>query len=250
MTILVTDIEKQIEVTPTPTPTQETEPLAVAMATDTTIPPPSPSADNVATTETAPVTETETSTDVVATPDATMVPMEDHPRQGALCCGCCCDFRRAVIVINALSIVFGVISTLVAFGSSASIHNETYDADDVLQLDNDRDSAIQYGIAAGIILAISVVFNIVGLVGAIKYNIYMVGANMVWLIVSFVVAVLIERKWLEDSSLSEDGEGFLGIGPGAIERVLYVYAHAGFVSQVRAGILTKETYPRERHSSC
>ena len=234
----IRDIEEQNEVTPTPT--QETETVAFAMATDTIIPP-SSSSSPVHTVATTPVTSTTPSTGVVETPNATMVvPIEDQPRQGSLCCGCCCDFRRAVMIINGLSIVFGVVLTRRVLFVAAFLRNAPYRYI--------PEAEIKINTATGVLFAISVVFDIVALVGAIKYNIYMVGANMVWVVVSFVLVLIVEWILLRGSELSiAPPIGFL---VAAMERVLEVYTHAGFVSQVRAGILTKETYPREQRHWC
>jgi hypothetical protein len=46
--------------------------------------------------------------------DASGVPIWQQQNQGAECCGCCCDFRRAVIFVSIISIciVTGAVITL------------------------------------------------------------------------------------------------------------------------------------------
>ena len=110
-------------------------------------------------------------------------------------------------------------------------------------------SFVQYGIAIGILSAIGIVFPIVAIAGAIMYNVYMVGAKIVWLIVSFVLPIILDNEFSDSSSSYLRGnDGYLEIVYSAIVTVLLIYPHVKFVKEVKSGILTEETYPREYYS--
>ena len=96
-------------------------------------------------------------------------------------CGCCCDYRRAVIVIAIISIILSAIS-LVTSLTAASIPGVTinYDDDQIIEVWNDgiKITAIFSGIA--------LVCSICALVGAKRYNMFLVFVNIVWLFVNYL----------------------------------------------------------------
>lgn len=94
-------------------------------------------------------------------------------KQGHKCCGGCCDMRRAVIIVN---IVNASLLLLGIFGLLALVRIDpsTFDDDELKQSLSSIDNA-----SVGILIAISavkVLLNCAGIVGALRYNIYLVGA--------------------------------------------------------------------------
>ena len=106
---------------------------------------------------------------------ASSVPMWQQEKVGAKCCGCCCDYRRAVIVVEIISIVVYVINmisvvTMSALGASGAIEDDK--VEDVVQ-DSVPILAAIYGI--------SLLASICGLVGALKFNVCLVAVDLVWM---------------------------------------------------------------------
>eukprot|EP00934_Nitzschia_sp_Nitz4_P000105 Nitzschia sp. Nitz4//scaffold109_size72162//39281//39898//NITZ4_005849-RA/size72162-processed-gene-0.14-mRNA-1//1//CDS//3329532772//105//frame0 len=175
------------------------------------------------------------------------VRMRDQPKQGALCCGCCCDYRRAVIVMNIITILFslGTILTVLDVVSFREFIN--FDDDQVEEI---WDDSIK---KAGIYAAISIVCSICALVGANKFNMYLVLVNIFWIIIwtlldclNVASAAKKINDYVSDVTLTIVGNIISSIIFGA----LCIYPHAGFCKEVHEGIMTYETYPREEHSCC
>jgi uncharacterized membrane protein YqjE len=159
-------------------------------------------------------------TPVAVTTAPVYSPNQFQTKQGSKCCGCCCDYRRAVITLNILYIIFGVIAVL---GLVNSISEDAY-----------RQQATLAGVG--------VFFSIVAFVGAYRYNIHMVGFNILFMIISFIATIALE----EDSNGDKD---FPFVVQGLVMCVV-IYPHVGFMYEVRTGILSAETYPREEFSCC
>jgi hypothetical protein len=106
---------------------------------------------------------------------ASSVPMWQQEKVGAKCCGCCCDYRRAVIVVAIIGIVFGVINvitlvTVSSIGFTGAIEDDQ--VKDVLKG--------PVAVAAALTI-ISLLTSICGLFGALKYNIWLVAVQLGWM---------------------------------------------------------------------
>ena len=103
-----------------------------------------------------------------------VVPMGQQAKVGAKCCGCCCDYRRALIAVASIGIaiiVISFISTLNAISAASS-------------------TASSYGVEAsvdnsvGIVVIVAILgvsASVCALGGAIHFNIWLVVVNVVWL---------------------------------------------------------------------
>jgi uncharacterized membrane protein YbjE (DUF340 family) len=175
----------------------------------------------------------------------------DQEKKGAKCCGCCCDYRRAVIICNVLLLIFGIIGLVLYLGSAVSSRNVDVDDDEVIGIVDDA-----YTIIAAL-YGVSVVSAICGLVGGIKYNIPLVSIQVLWLIVAFVVGIVLSVVAINDvnDQLELNGEEELNQPIGsyifsATITCLWMYPHVGFIMEVKSGIMSLETYPREEYSCC
>ena len=112
-----------------------------------------------------------------------VVPMGQQAKVGAKCCGCCCDYRRAVIVVASIGIALTVISLISSLSAiSAASSTASYYTDDVYMDDGTVQDAVNYGVGVVVILAIlGVSASVCALVGAIRFNIWLVVVNVVWL---------------------------------------------------------------------
>jgi hypothetical protein len=179
-------------------------------------------------------------------------PNQFQTKQGSKCCGCCCDYRQAVITLNMLCIIFGVIAVLVLVNSEGAQTIGGVDLDDDGLNDIVEDACSrQQAILAGV----GVFFSIVAFVGACRCNVHMVGFNILHMIASFVATIALASKAF--NALEEDSNGDkdfpLPIGRFVVQGLVMcvvIHSHVGFMGEVRTGILSAETCPREEFSCC
>lgn len=171
-------------------------------------------------------------------------------KKGEKCFGCC-DVRRAVIIISILSMCFSAISLamLAGFESLRSVTASAFD-DDFL-LETIRKSYVR----ESVITALGLVFSACSLVGAIKYNINLVAANIVWLLVEYLADIIIDMRSI--TAIEEYYSGTEDIRMpwpsfiiSAIITCLIIYPMVRFVREVKVGIMSPETYAREEYSCC
>jgi hypothetical protein len=127
---------------------------------------------------------------------------EKGPKRGHKLCSGCCDVRRAVIIVN---MVVGGLTLLVFI----------------------------------FVFPLAIVFApfplapcALGIMGAIQYNVYMVGAAALHICVVIGFAL--------------SNFNIFGVALFAF----FLYPHIFFIKEVRDGIMSKENYGNERHSCC
>jgi hypothetical protein len=156
-----------------------------------------------------------------------------------------------VIVIAIIFIILniiGLISALVA--SSIPGVNINVDDDEIIAL---WDDAL---VTNAIFNGISLIFSICALVGAQNYNIYLVGSNIVWLLANYIAGIVIGIGAINEiNDIIDDDEPEVrmmipNFVINGIVMLLFMYPHVGFVSEVKSGIMSAETYPREEFSCC
>lgn len=181
--------------------------------------------------------------------DGSGTPMWQQEKQGARCCGFCCDYRRAVLIIACISALFSLgylIFALVAPDVIPSVGVE-YDDDEVEEILEDL---VKVG---GILAGISLFANICAIIGAIKYNIYLVAVNALWIFGNFVANTITSIEYANDINQT-DPDTDLSLVPNIIVSgviaCLLAYPHVGFIVEVKRGIMSFETYPREEYSCC
>jgi hypothetical protein len=162
------------------------------------------------------------------------------------CCGGCCDMRRAVIVVNIVNaciMVLGFLSVAALAGGSSSTSAATSSSNDDQAAANDdqmesevkevytsmEGSSIAFLMA---IMAVKLILNLVGIYGAMTYNVLMVGASCVSYILEGLMALVTLNVF------------------SALYCGFFAYPHVFFIREVRAGIMTKENYSSVKHSCC
>lgn len=152
-------------------------------------------------------------------------------KKGHQCCGGCCDMRRAVVIVNAVNLVV-VISAMVSFlvtrNASQNYNNYT---DDSVRTAMQQFSAQPIGLFIAI-QSFQIVCSILGIVGALKYNIYLTGIAASAFCFQFVMAIV-----------GFNIEGLLYAG-------FFAYPHYFFIKEVREGTMSQENYPNEEMSCC
>ena len=145
-------------------------------------------------------------------------------KQGGKFCGCCCDYRRAVVVLSVIGIVLMailIVLTLVGVGSGASMA---------------ADAAM---------FAVIICFYIFQLDAALKYNVCMLGTVVVFHLLAFVYNI-----WETSVTAETAGRMAIGIVITGLWTVLLIYPTVGLIMEINSGIMSPATYPREAHSFC
>lgn len=176
-------------------------------------------------------------------------------KQGDKCCGCCCDYRRAVIVLAIIGIVYyTVIAVLAAIGTSwAGSFIGVFDDDSVNS--DIIEGTIYAGIAAGI-TALAALFSVFKLCAALKFNVCM-------LITTLVVDLITLAFSIGDAFYTETQDIYTGeprplnsrerafsIILSCVFAGLFMYPTAGLIVEIKKGIMSETTYPREAYSCC
>lgn len=177
------------------------------------------------------------------------IPMWQQEKQGAKCCGCCCDYRRAVIIIAIVTVCISLASIIV-IAATASIPAANVQIDDDVVLGIYEDSFQNQLIFS----CVSLVCSICALVGANKYSIPLVGINVAWYIGGFIAGTIASIGTANDMSEASTEGTTISVVPNivvnAIVTCLFIYPHVGFMYEVKNGIMSVETYPREEFSCC
>jgi len=122
------------------------------------------------------------STPVVAVPagnfQSSSIPMWQQEKQGAKCCGCCCDYRRAVVMIAIITLILreSTIFGIVFYFSlpDASTQQTSNELTKLVDMINREDENIRM-----VLLGISTVTAIASLIGALKFNAHLVALKVV-----------------------------------------------------------------------
>jgi hypothetical protein len=145
-------------------------------------------------------------------------------KQGHSCCGGCCDMRRAVIVVNIISIAMYAINIF-----AISVVNRVNFDDDVME-----DAMVEFP-AVGWMTAImcaEILCYAIGIWGAVSFSLWQVyvalGMYMITIIFNLVVLNFIALLLA----------GF------------FAYPHVYLVQEIQKGIMTKDNYYSEEQSCC
>jgi len=224
---------------------EQEQPFAVAVATKDS-PVMSPPG---ATVVTVPPGASNTTAFAVPAGDSGDLPMWRQEKLGAKCCGCCCDYRRAVIVIAVITICICLGYIIVVFTAASVPTAGTTITDDQVQKLYDHTLKVQ-----AILYIVSLFCSICALVGAIKYSILPVALNAVWYLGNFIANTIITINSMNEINAIKSTNIHISIVPniivGAIVAALFMYPHIGFIYEVKVGIMSYKTYPREEYSCC
>jgi hypothetical protein len=172
---------------------------------------------------------------------------DDPIKQGSKCFGCCCDMRRAVIVVDIIQIVLSVIGAFFAF-SGRSVFSAL---SDLSEYDfSAYESTLRI---SGIVTLVGIFFYAMGIVGASIYNMYLVGLAALWYVAGFIIGVVLDVQATNEFN-NDNNENF-GYGIwrfvfSGVIAALFIYPHVGLISEIKSGTMSADTYPRERYSCC
>jgi len=188
--------------------------------------------------------------------DAADMTMKDQEKQGAKCCFCCCDYRRAVVAISVCYIVYYILLIILsATGAGASLVVRDV-IDDMTQ--EDRDNLEDMGTMAIVTIVVSVLFlffNIWTLCAALRYSTCMLSTNVLLILVQLGFNIYSFWATAETADKEYNVEFnttnfIVSIVFSIIFYGLYLYPVIGLISEIKSGVMSQATYPREAYSCC
>lgn len=192
----------------------------------------------------------------------TGIPMHLQPKQGGTCCGFCCDFRRATIFVNSIIIGLSTFSLVSLFQrpsteDTMASHEEMNDITDDVVLQDLAQIANDSYIASAILGGVLMVFTAVPLYGAYMFNVRMLSFGVVLLVATLVTEIILAYFYIEqaDDVVASTGviefhQPIVAYTLTGIIQCLFIYPHVGLILEIRAGIMSFETYSREAYSCC
>ena len=154
------------------------------------------------------------------------------------------------MVMGIIGLVFAIIN-LVLYVTGAAIVGSLSTAcafdDDIYGDFCAEVNAGTYSLAiVAVIGALQVLFYIFQIVAAIKYNVWMLATVIVVNLAWFVLAIIQVFRGPAQSTGNVVGSIVFYVIFFALE----IYPTAGLLKEIKAGTMSKETYPREAYSCC
>jgi hypothetical protein len=158
---------------------------------------------------------------------------EEQQRQGRSCFGCCCDMRRAVIILSALGIV---ISSLSYVGNLFFLFEPA--KEDATEI-SDIDRIDTLNIINVAMTSLAVLFYTLAIVGAIRFNNRLVLINAVYAIINFMTTAALFTRASDDID-SFDLVYVNMIGGPAIGTAMTVYVNMTFYREVTNSTMSEK----------
>jgi hypothetical protein len=175
------------------------------------------------------------------------IPMNLQEKVGGKCFGWC-DYRRAAIFSTAAEAAFSVFWMVAFYADSKMMINEGGLDEEIMVLINKSNKL------HATINAITIFSSFCAFAGALKYNVSFVTANISWMMFAFIFGLIFRVRTTANLNLYnpdyEYSTNWFAVVLTAAVDVLFVYAQAAFIQEVKLGVLSKETYPREAYSCC
>lgn len=178
--------------------------------------------------------------------------MKDQQRKGAKCCGCCCDMRRAVIALAILGMVLSIIYLILTATATGLGFGFARVVDDKDDRDNLNDLGTLSAVAA-VGFAVIFFFYVFELVAALRYNACMLCVVVFLQLVSMGYYIWVSWEATEvqieqgyQTSANHVGDVLIPV----IVHGIFIYPVVGLIMQIKSGVMSAETYPREAYSCC
>jgi hypothetical protein len=182
-------------------------------------------------------------------------------KRAGKCCGCCCDYRRAVIVcasvvmfIEFIVLCFAASQGYLAFVCGGYDYDYSYSYYYYIDTEECEEHFNGMRIIEIVFSVVSLLSGTGAIVGAVTFNSILVGINAAWICLGFIGSIIAAplycASWEAKDSDNECFINYSGIVSGIVTAIFFVYPHVMFVWEVKKGIMTKETYPRDKYSCC
>jgi hypothetical protein len=140
------------------------------------------------------------------------------------------------IIFGVVANVIGILTLLAAVGLSSVLD---YD-----QLVNDLEKS---STITSVIYGVGIVVSLIVIYGAIGFKASMVGLGIIWTVAQTVASIILQQQSYRESGLKYPiVDAFIRV----VISGLLIYPPALFISEVRRGIMSRETYHREEYSCC
>jgi hypothetical protein len=142
---------------------------------------------------------------------------------------CCCDSRKATILINLIALLFIVANLIVS------------------AIDKTLDSSIPAIIA----YCISILFYFIVMCSALKFHRCAVIVAIIWTVISIVlwtISLIMSKNDLAKMSGQDKEAVTIASVIFYVLHVFIIYAEGVYVSEVGNGIMSRETHSREKYS--
>ena len=180
--------------------------------------------------------------------------MKTRTKLGGKCCGCLCDYRKAVLIVMTMYIFQQCLALVTYIATNVAMRKAPIDDDDLVEF------ATRANRFASLFVVFSLLTSAMALIGALRFNIWLVATNVIWIVTNFIVAIFYTAKVNDEMNEHYDyedyGEASPTRSPGllvihTIMMILLVYPQLGFIREVRLGIMSYDTYhTREAYSCC
>jgi hypothetical protein len=185
------------------------------------------------------------------------------PKKGSICCGCCCDHRIAVLALSAITIIFSIVGFAVESLTTTGQLKSVNFADDEFASDV-TDIVQSYVVPYLVVSIISIVSAILAFLGALKYNIYLVGFQALWIVINLIMSIVFTEQIgkafvevLEENDFEADAFAtmfnrlkIVNYASAIVATVIYAYPHVSLMYELKRGIMTARTYSREKYCCC
>jgi hypothetical protein len=167
-------------------------------------------------------------------PETPLLPVgEDEGKKGHKFFGICCDSRRAVIIVNIISLlvfISGLVAALVPGSITVSAQNL-------------------------VAMIFNILFTLVIIFGALKFNDTAVTVGLLWEVFIIFFWIIGASSTINGTDWSQQFKGARGstisfVVISIIWQFVNIYAEVVFVYESKYGIMTPDTYKREEHSCC
>ena len=153
-------------------------------------------------------------------------------KQGHVVCGCCCDVRRATIIVNIL-LLFQTIGEE-PFSYFLTMTGQLDD----FELFSHTPAVIAWKV-------LQCLFYAAAILGALQFNAWLVMANIIFFVVSTVLTLVTNYQNSDNYFAVRDMIYALFI------MSWFIYPSVMLVYELKVSkTMSKQTYPREKHSCC
>jgi hypothetical protein len=169
-----------------------------------------------------------------------------YRRQGHLCCGGCCDMRRAVIIVDSINLflmTMALLSVLVvrkvdqmAINALSNQTSNYVDDEDLMDLFDDsiimlNKSLFPFTIIIALV-CIRLVSSTIGIIGALNYNTCLVKVTTLMYCIDIFFGCILLNPF------------------DIIAYGLFAYPHFVLIREIQAGVMSPETYKNEEFCCC
>lgn len=174
-------------------------------------------------------------------------PSEVGARQGGTYFTVCCDYRRAVVVLGILGVIWqGILFSISIFAIIAQMIPLSEDTDMMGDAGKNGAAVVLTGLAVlfAIVFGLAMCFFGLHILGALKYSKCMLGCALVLDTIFFAI-----QLWYT-FAMSDSGGTVAWNIVLLVPWLFCIYGLVGLVKEINSGIMSEETYPREAYSCC